>query len=193
MLRYFLGDPKWAVSHVTMNGEEMTAKHVTQPTEPIGPIAGNQISAMFAFNGGVHGYFASRASDQTDPLRFGIWLYGSKGVLFLPNAIYPGGGLYLLRSSAWLPDERHSWERVDAVPDAASQTVVSKAGREVANALMVADLMRAIEQNGKPSCNEDDGRWTIEMVHSIYHAQRSGARVNFPLESRRHPLEAEHL
>ena len=74
---------------------------------------------MFAFADGVHGYFASRATDQTDPLRFGTWLYGSKGVLFLPNAIYPGGGLYLLRSPAWLPDERNRWERIDAKPDMA--------------------------------------------------------------------------
>ena len=117
MMRYFLGDPKWVVSHVTSNGEEMAAKHVTKPTEPLGPIAGNQIAAMFAFANGVHGYFASRSTDQTDPLRFGTWLYGSKGVLFLPNAIYPGGGLYLLRSPAWLPDERNRWERIEAKPD----------------------------------------------------------------------------
>ena len=94
MLRYFLGDPKWVAAHVTSDGEEIGAKDVKQPTEPIGPIAGNQIAAMFAFSGGVHGYFASRASGETDPLRFGTWLYGSKGVLFLPNAIYPDGELY---------------------------------------------------------------------------------------------------
>ena len=52
MLRYFLGNPKWVVSHVTSNGEEMRAKHVTKPTEPLGPIAGNQIAAMFAFANG---------------------------------------------------------------------------------------------------------------------------------------------
>ena len=34
MMRYFLGDPRWVVSHVTTDGEEMTAKHVRKPTEP---------------------------------------------------------------------------------------------------------------------------------------------------------------
>jgi predicted dehydrogenase len=190
MLRFFLGDPKWVVAHVTSNGEEMSGKHVAQPTEPIGPIAGNQITAMFAFNGGVHGYFASRASDQTDPLRFGTWIYGSKGVLFLPNAIYPGGGLYMLASPAWLPDERQRWERIDVKPDSGNEEVTATAGGEIANALMVADLLRAIEGNSKPCCNEEDGRWTIEMVHSVYRAQRSGDRVTFPLRSRNHPLES---
>jgi len=189
MLRYFLGDPKWVVAHVTTNGEELAAKHVTKPTEPLGPVAGNQIAAMFAFGNGVHGYFASRAADQTDPLRFGTWLYGSKGVLFLPNAIYPGGGLYLLRSPAWLPDERNRWERVDAKPDMAGLGITDD--HEIANALMVADLVRAIERDSKPSCNEDDGRWTIEMIHGVYQAQKSRDRVSFPLRERNHQLESE--
>ncbi len=189
MMRFFLGDPKWVVSHVTSNGEEMGPEHVRQATEPIGPVTGNQISAMFAFDNGVHGYFASRVTDQTNPLRFGTWVYGSMGVLFVPMAIYPAGGLYVLRSPAWLPDERNQWERVEATPDPAGQAIVTRAGRKAANALMVADLLHAIEQNGKPCCNEDDGRWTIEMVHGTYQAQKSGGRVNFPLKSRAHALE----
>ena len=191
MLRCFLGDPKWVVAHVTTNGEELAAKHVTKPTEPLGPVAGNQIAAMFAFGNGVHGYFASRATDQTDPLRFGTWLYGSKGVLFLPNAIYPGGGLYLLRSPAWLPDERNRWERIDAKPDMAGLGITDD--HEIANALMVADLVRAIERDSKPSCNENDGRWTIEMIHGVYQAQKSRDRVSFPLRERNHQLESELL
>jgi hypothetical protein len=143
---------------------------------------------MFAFDRGVHGYFASRATDQTDPLRFGTWIYGSKGVLFLPNAIYPDGGLWVLRSPSWLPDERNQWERIIVKPDIASLGIANE--REIANALMVADLVRAIEHNIKPCCSEEDGRWTIEMIHSVYQAQKSGDRVSFPLRSRDHPLEA---
>jgi hypothetical protein len=109
--------------------------------------------------------------------------------MFVPMAIYPEGGLYLLRSPAWLPDERRRWERIEVAPDAARQAIAARAGRETANALMVTDLLRAIEEDGKPCCNEADGRWTIEMVHGIYQAQKSGRRVSFPLESRAHSLE----
>ena len=190
MMRIFLGDPKWVVSHVTTSGREISRSDIRQGTEPIGPVAGNQMSAMFAFRDGIHGYFASRATAQTHALRYGMWVYGSKAVLFLPMAIYPAGGLYVLRSPAWLPDERTRWERVEVALDAAGQALASRAGREVANALMVADLVRAIEHDEKPCCNEDDGRWTIEMVQGIYQAQKTGSRVGFPLASRRHPLEA---
>lgn len=185
MLRFFLGNPLWVTAHVTQSGEEIARKDVKQATEPIGPIAGNQVSAMFAYPNGVHAFFASRAADSTDPLRFGTWLYGSKGVIFLPNAIYPGGGLFVLRSPAWVPDAKRQWESVEAKPDPTSQGIGE---HEIANALMVADLLRAIERDSKPCCNEEDGRWTIEMIHSIYHAQKTGTRVKFPLLDRTHPL-----
>jgi predicted dehydrogenase len=191
MMRYFLGDPKWVVSHITSKGEEIDRRHVTEATEPIGPIAGSQVGAIVAFADGVHGYFASRASSATDPLRFGTWIYGSKGVLFLPNAIYPAGGLYLLRSAGWLPDDRTRWERVEAKADLSGLGIASTAGKEIANALMVADLLGAVEHDRKPSCNEEDGRWTVEMIQGTYQAQLTGGRVSFPLSPRVHPLQRE--
>lgn len=190
MLRFFLGDPKWVISHVTRNGEELSLLHQTEATEPIGPVAGNQIAAMFAFGNGVHGYFASRASSQTDPLRFGMWLYGSKGVLFLPMAVYPEGGLLHLPSPSWLPDSRVQWTRVEATLDADGKAIASRAGRQVANALLVSNLLQSIEHDRKPICNEVDGLWTIEMVHGVYQSQKSGGRVDFPLKLRSHSLEA---
>ena len=179
MMRIFLGDPEWVTAHVTVDGRELQSKHVREATEPIGPVAGNQISAAFAFANGVHAHFASRAVADTAPLRFGTWIYGSKGVLFLPMAIFPEGALYVLRSPAWLPDDRIQWERVD---------VGVNASTEHANVRMVNDLLQAIERNTKPVCNEEDGRWTIEMVHGIYQAQRTGGRVRFPLQVRKHAL-----
>jgi predicted dehydrogenase len=145
---------------------------------------------MFAFGNGVHGYFASRANSQTDPLRFGIWLYGTKGVLFVPMAVYPEGGLFHLPSPSWLPDSRAQWGRVDASLNADGKAIAAKAGRQVANALLVSDLLQCIENDRKPCCNEEDGRWTIEMVQGVYQSQRTGSRVSFPVKVRSHPLEA---
>lgn len=188
MMRMFLGNPEWTVAHVTSGGREVGAGDATQATEPVGPIAGKQISAMFAFANGVHGYFSTRAVADTDPLRFGMTIYGSKGVIFLPMGIYPDGGLRILRSAAWLPDEKRQWESIAVPVDLAAQGMVLQNGPQIANALMVADLVRAIERDTKPCCNELDGRWTIEMVQSVYAAQQSGQRMRLPLQSRSHPL-----
>ncbi len=188
MMRHFLGDPQWVFAHVTDDGTEIDRRHVREAAEPIGPVAGNQIAAVFGFDRGIHAYFGSKANDQTHPNRFGIWFYGSKGVIFLPNAIYLRGQPYILRSPGWLPDEKHHWEKIEAQPPAAGRFQAE--GRSLANAMLVDDLLDAIEHDRKPVCSEHDGRWTIEMIASVYQSQKTGARVNLPLKDRRHPLEA---
>lgn len=187
ILRIFLGDPQWVFAHVTHDGEELAPAHTRRPTEPIGPVAGNQIAAMFAFGGGRHGYLASKACEQTHPLRFGTFIFGSRGVIFLPNAIYPDGQPYLLRSAAWFPDEVHRWEKIEPKVDLSG---VREDPALLANAFMVRDLIDAIERDRKPLCSEEDGRWTIEMIQAVYHSQKAGRPVRFPLVDRRHPLAA---
>jgi predicted dehydrogenase len=189
LTRMFLGDPKWVFAHVTQDGAEMSAGHVGQASEPLGPIAGNQIAAMFAFDNGVHAYFGSKASGQTHPLRFGTYIHGSKAVVFVPNAIYPDGQPYILRSASWLPLDGNAWEKVPAKEDIPGVPMIRGEGRQIANALMVLDLFEAIETGKKPFCSEIDGRWTIEMISGIYQSQKTGGAVRFPLAERRHPLE----
>jgi len=187
MMRYFLGDPKWVFAHVTEDGKEVGRGQVREATEPIGPVAGNQIAAVFGFAGGIHAYFGSKASDRTDRKRFGLWIYGSKGVIHLPNDVYPRGRPYILRAPGWLPDETHRWEPIEAKSPESSRFRADS--RTLGNALLVADLLEAIEQDRKPGCSEQDGRWTIEMITSVYQSQKTGTRVDLPLKDRRHPLE----
>lgn len=189
LTRMFLGDPKWVFAHVTQDGTEMAAGHVREATEPLGPIAGNQIAAMFGFDNGIHAYFGSKASEETHPLRFGTYIYGSKGVVFVPNGIYPAGQPYVLRSASWLPLEEKGWEKVPEKPDIPGMSMIRGDGRLIANALMVLDLFEAIETGKKPFCSEIDGRWTIEMISGIYQSQKTGGPVRFPLNERRHPLK----
>lgn len=186
VMRIFLGDPKWVFAHVQDEDEELAASHVRTPTEPLGPVAGRQIAAMFAFEGGVHGYFSSKATADTHPWRFGTYIYGSKGVIFLPNAIYPNGQPWILRSPAWVPEGGVSWEPI-ALRQSESH---EEEGYDVANKLMVLDLLDAIDQDRKPACNEIDGRWTIEMISGIYRSQIEGSPVTFPLANRRWPLDS---
>ncbi|MCW5977494.1 MAG: Gfo/Idh/MocA family oxidoreductase [Bryobacteraceae bacterium] len=190
VMRIFAGDPNWVTAHVTEKGHELNRGHVRTPTEPIGPVAGREIAATFAFDRGVHGYFASKASDETHPLRFATQIVGTKGVVFLPNGIYPDGQPYILRTPSWLPDEKHAWEKIGRAAPVPGEAELRGDHSVIANALMVLDLLDAIERGRKPICSEHDGRWTIEMIMGVYEAQRTGARTPFPLERRRHPLES---
>ena len=182
--RILLGDPQWVFAHVTTEGRELDRKQRTPTREPVGPTAGREIAAQFAFANGVHAYFASKQNDLTHPDRFGIHIYGSKGVIFLPNALYPSGQPYVLRSPAWRPDAEHRWEPIEV----AFKPPVEAGERELANALMALDLIDAIERDRKPVCSEIDGRWTIEMICGIYGSQLAGKPLHFPLAERRHPL-----
>lgn len=185
--RMLLGDPQWVFAHVTHDGRELDPKRRTPTREPVGPTAGREIAAQFAFADGVHAYFASKKNDQTHSKRFGVHIYGSKGVLFLPNAIYPAGRPYILRSPAWLPDDDHRWAPIPVT----FTPPVEAEERELANALMALDLLDAIERDRKPACSEEDGRWTIEMICGIYASQLAGRPLDLPLAERRHPLDMQ--
>lgn len=187
LFRLFAGDPAWCFAHVTQNGADVTKAHARTPSEPIGLVAGNQVSAMFAFNNGVHAHFGSMASREPYRRGFGTHLYGSRGVIFVPNQIFPSGQPYILRSTNWLPTEEKGWERV-TLPDPVPP--VSPLGdQHLSNVAMVEDLLDAVQTGRKPLCSEVDGRWTVEMVASVYQSHLSGRRVSFPLRDRASGLE----
>jgi predicted dehydrogenase len=179
LMRFFAGDPRWCFAHVTAAGAEMEQRHAREATEPLGPIAGDEIAAMYYFDSGVHGYFGSRPSGANTGDRFGITLLGSKGAIFVPTTTVPGSPPHVLYSPSW---SSGTWELIEPRPEE------RLAERGSANALMVRDLLEAIEKDREPVCNARDARWAIEMVMAVYQSQRSGARVPFPLKDRKHPL-----
>jgi predicted dehydrogenase len=179
LMRYFAGDPEWVFGNITQNGKDVVRAMARQATEPIGPVAGDDISAEFRFAGGVTGYFASKASEDSTGRRFGLTLYGSKAGLFVPLYDVPGAPPYLIRNAAWVGSP---WERI---PYPADQQGIA---REKINALMAADLIQAIETGRNPICGAADGRWTCEMITGIYQSHFSRSRTSFPLKHREHPL-----
>ena len=182
--RMFLGDPHWVFAHVTHDGNDLTAADVREPTEPVGPVAGNQIAAMFAFDNGVHAYFGSKTSDHKGSSRWGTRIYGSRGIIDLPNRTYPDGQPRILRTHRWIPSAKNAWEPIEGAPHAD----LPAEERMLANALMVQDLFDAVKHDRKPATSAHDARWSIEMILGIYESQKTGARVGLPLEDRTHPL-----
>ena len=185
MMRAVLGDPEWVFSHITSKGQELNFDHLRKPSEPIGPIAGRQMSAMFSFGEGRHGYFGSNQSSQTHQWRFGTHVFGAKGLIFLPNEIYgEGSEAYILRSPAWVPRRDKRWELIE--PEHRS---FGSERHLTANALMVENLLEAIETGSEPDCSERAGRWTVEMTQGMYASQLQRKVIDFPLTERAHPLE----
>jgi predicted dehydrogenase len=187
LFRVFAGDPVSCFAHVTQNGVDIRASDARTPSEPIGRVAGNQVTAVFAFAHGVHGHFSSVANPDTDRMRFGVYCYGSRGVIFVPNQIFPSGQPLILRSPGWIPAATSTWEPVML---SAPVPPVSKLGvQHLSNVAMVQDLLSAVQSDREPMCSVVDGRWTVEMVASVYQSHLDGRRVSFPLQSRNSGLE----
>ncbi len=178
MMRFLAGDPHWVFAHVSSGRQEMGRDSGRQASEPVGTIAGDDIAAMFAFPGGISGFFGSKANDVTNGPRFGVSFYGSHGAIWMPLGNVPQDSAMIVRAPGWAG----TWEKVEPPPGSAVNT------RHEANLLMVKDLLEAIEKSREPVCNARDGRWAIEMVAGIYQSQISGARVNLPLKDRRSPF-----
>ena len=186
MMRAVLGDPEWVFAHITSSGQELAFDHLIKPNEPIGPVAGRQMTAMFSFGAGRHGFFGTKKSSLTHPWRFGTHVYGAKGRIFLPNEIYSAKSEgFILRTPAWIPGRGREWEPIE--PEHRS---FGEERNLTANALMVEDLLDAIESDREPACSERAGRWTVEMTQGMYASQLGRAVMEFPLKDRGHPLDA---
>lgn len=178
LMRLFAGDPLWTLAHVTDRGAELSRAHVRDGAEGLGYLAGDNMAAMYWFPNGVHGYFASRKSEDTTGVRFGLDLCGSRGIITLRAGMDPQ--IQILRSP--------SWARTEARDIIAARGESAADAFQIANKRLVEDLLDAIERDRQPLSNAYDGRWALEMILSIYASQRAGTRVMFPMTERRHPL-----
>lgn len=62
MMIAIAGPPRWASGHLTTGGRETTRADVHQGSEPVGPVAGDSVVAVFGFDNGVRGFFDSTAN-----------------------------------------------------------------------------------------------------------------------------------
>ncbi len=177
LMRLFAGDPAWCLAHVGV-GERDAGPADTRPgAEGMGWMAGTRLAATYGLPAGVYGYFGSQRSDDASGVRFGLDLYGSRGVIQLRAIDAP---VFRLISTTWTP-EKAQWERLPSPPG-------WQPGLPAGNVRLVRDLIESIEQDRQPASSGYDGRWALEMILGVYAAHRAGGRVRLPLQDRRHPL-----
>lgn len=176
MMRFFIGDVAWMQSHVTINGKEVAHEDAEEPTEPVGPIAGDCINSYFAFKNGVSGFFSTRR-DQGGSGRYGMEIVGSDGIFSLRGDV--ANRLMVYPYPVLVPSNpEQEWEAVDLDNTPFSQ----------GNELAIRDLIDAIENDRKPISAAEDAVAALEMILGAYHSQLTGQRVPFPIANREHPL-----
>jgi len=186
LMRYFAGDPLWCFGTVAAGGKPVGKKDVQAGNEGIGPMAGDAIDAMYRFPKLVTGFFGSHRKMAGGPSRFGVMLYGSKGIMEFHTGYNTPG--YILKDSSWSPGRtKKSWQTFSSNGIGKPETRPGS-GLGGGNVAAVLDLVESIEKDRQPKCSMYEARWTIEMISAIFDSHRLGGPTTFPLATRTNPL-----
>lgn len=194
--RFLFGDPEWVFAFVASNGKGITLDDVHEPTEPVGPVAGDEIGALFGFLNGLRVYFESRQGlFDGENTRMGISIVGSEGSLYF---CFDSSRRLLIRRGSCPPESGGDYEVIptryddDILLHDSSIVVGDGSERQLyfryCNRCAAMDILRAVEETREPLCSGRDARWALEMVLGVYSSHMLGCRFKLPAENRVHPL-----
>ena len=185
LMRLFAGEALWCTARVLQDGRDITRADARPATENIGPVAGNEIEAQFAFPNGVQATFTSRPKLRSIIGHWGMELIGSKATARVLADIFPT--VYLLPPGEWSASGKtERWASLEGDPGPAATP--AERGFVPANRRVVDDWLEAIQKNREPICSGRAATKALEMVMGVYEAALSGRRAAFPLPARTHPL-----
>ena len=142
---------------------------------------------MYGFKNGTVGYFDSMKNPDGNGGRFGIDIYGSRGVVsirVLPDDLKVN--VQWFDGPLWAPGRKSKgWK---PLPDAPVVQVKDK--HRERNQIITDDLIAAIEEDRRPKISIQDGLMSWEMTQAVFESCiQGGARVALPLANRSHPLK----
>jgi predicted dehydrogenase len=177
----FAGEPRWTFAQVMEGGRDAHRGDARPATEPIGPVAGDCVVAMFGFDGQTHGYFQSHRNDDADNDRFSLEIHGSEGIIAARSL----ADVVWLAGSAFNPAKPHQWQPI-RVPE--WDSMADK--YHWCHQYLLRDLLVASEEDREPLTGIHHVRWVQEMIQGIYVSHLAQARVALPLpnDRRSHPL-----
>lgn len=186
LMRFFAGDARWCFARVRDDRESVTEKQVREGAEGIGLLAGDEIHAVYRFDGITMGYFSTHRTRHGVAKRFGLQVYGSRGILTTTTGAVPD--MWFVEDPSWQPGRsKAQWKRISSAGIDKPEPL-KYPGLDYGNRLIALDLIRAIETDTRPKGSMYDGRAALEMILAIYESHRLGAPVELPLKNRKHPL-----
>ncbi len=187
LMHAFGGKPVSCYGTVLQDGRPVGPGDVKPGNEGIGPLAGDAVHATYRLAGGATGCFDSVRNAGGRPTRFGLRIFGSKGILelhdtgFLPD-------VRLLEDSSWSPGRTgKKWIPVSSAGAGAPEPL-KDGGLHAGNVAAVKDLIAAIETDREPVAGLDTARTATEMIVAVFESHRTKGPVTFPLQIRENPL-----
>ena len=186
LMQHFGGEPQSCFARVLVDDRPMTRADVKPGPEGIGPLAGDAVQAMYGMPDGVTAYFGSRRNAAGG--RFGVQLFGSKGVVELLTGYVPKA--YFLPDPSWSPGRSgKKWLPITSAGVGKPEALADRS-HGAGNVSACRDLIASIEQDRLPECNVYEARGTIEMIAAVFASHLAGKPLALPLQDRRNPLSA---
>lgn len=182
LMTYFLGAPTSCRADVLVDGRLAKPSDVREATEPLGPIVGDSIHAEYRFDNGAYGYFASVKGGQSDGKRWGLDVFGTKGVVTIRMDTAPR--IHWLDNPTWAPGVPGAeWKPLPNSPAVTPGTSPVWHYQP-----MVDSLISAIGTGGRPRTSLEDARVAHEIIQGVWESLASRSTASIPLARRDHPL-----
>ena len=186
LMRFFAGDTQWCFARVRAGGKPVTRKEVREGAEGIGLLAGDEIHAMYHFDGTTTGCFSTQRARDGVAKRYGLQIYGSKGILTMTMGALPE--VWFVEDASWQAGRsKAKWKQITSSGIGKPENLTDS-NHSLGNRLIALDLIRAIETDTQPKGSAYDGRAALEMILAVYESHRLSAPVELPLKNRKHPL-----
>src|SRR5262245_30768551 len=89
LMRLLAGDARWCYARIWQGGKPATKADVREGGEGMGPVLGDQIAATYGFDKGIVSSFGTHKARHGAGTRFGLQVFGSKGVIQLTTGSLP--------------------------------------------------------------------------------------------------------
>ena len=186
MIRAIGGHPTSCFASVLQGGKPVRKKDVVQGNEGIGPLTGDAVRAMFRMPDGSTAYFNSNRNMAGRPSRYGLQIFGSKGVIELLEGTLPS--VKILSDPSWSPGRSGAeWQNVSSAGIGKPEPLKAPKYSE-RHTLAILDLLDAIETDRQPKSSMYEARGATEMILACFDSHRVGGPVSLPLKNRKHPL-----
>lgn len=190
LMRFLAGDPIWCSARVFDKDAPVTKEHIREGSEGIGPLAGDELHAMYGFKHPTAGYFASERAQAGAGARWGLQLFCEKGLLTIGGSGAPSfPSIHFIEDPSWSPGaSKKEWIEITTAGIGKPETATNLHPQSPANILIAQDLIRSIETDTQPKGSMYDGRAALEMILAVYESHRLNQPVDLPLKNRKHPL-----
>ena len=185
------GPPRWVGAHLATGDRDATPADRHEGREPVGPVAGDSVTATIGFDRGVRGFWNSTANLNRHGAIYGMLVQCEKAMVCVraqgETFIYPGPALEPENSArAWEKVWVESWHFTPEHKPVPLTNFIARG-----NHVLVRELADAIGRGTEPTASLGEAVLVTEIVQGAYASHfADGKRQSIPLADRRHPLEA---